>query len=106
MIPAFAVGFFTDGIWKGIAAVIAIFIVQQIDANLLYPKIVGSSTGLRAMFVLLAVIVFGYYFGILGMILAVPIASMIQLFIVRWARKRELRINKEKLQERLNGNDG
>ena len=58
------------------------------------------------MFVLLAVIVFGYYFGILGMILAVPIASMIQLFIVRWARKRELRINKEKLQERLNGNDG
>ena len=106
MIPAFAVGFFTDGIWKGIAAVIAIFIVQQIDANLLYPKIVGSSTGLRAMFVLLAVIVFGYYFGILGMILAVPIASMIQLFIVRWARKRELRIKKEKLQERLNGNDG
>lgn len=101
MIPAFAVGFFSAGIWKGLTAVLVIFIIQQIDSNILYPRIVGSSTGLRALFVLLAVIVFGYYFGIIGMIVAVPISSMIQLFVVRWARRREIKINKEKLQQRL-----
>ena len=44
--------------------------------------------------VLLAVSVFGYFGGILGMLLAVPIAGIIQVFVVKWAESREIRIKK------------
>lgn len=101
MIPAFAVTFFTDGFLKAIFVLLAMFVVQQVDANILYPKIVGSSMGLRPLFVLLSVIVFGYYMGIMGMILAVPITTILQLFIVKWAKNRERRLQEsESLQSK------
>jgi len=84
MIPAFIVGTFTGGLFEGILAVGILFIVQQIDCNIIYPKIVGTTTGLHPLFVLLAVTVAGYHSGILGMIIAVPIAGIIQVFVVKW----------------------
>lgn len=92
MIPAFLMGLFTEGFWEGALAVIILFVIQQIDANLIYPKIVGSSTGLHPLMVLLAVSVFGYFGGILGMLLAVPIAGILQVFIVRWATSKEKKL--------------
>lgn len=100
MIPAFIVGVFTDNIWTGIIAVIILFAVQQIDSNLIYPKVVGSSTGLKPLFVLLAVSVGGYYAGILGMVLAVPLASVLQLFARKWALQREKKLQ-EKVREEI-----
>lgn len=54
-----------------------IFIVtlQQFDGNLIYPRIVGKSIGLPAMWVLVAITIGGSFFGILGMLIFVPIAS-------------------------------
>lgn len=92
MVPAFLMGLFTEGFWTGAIAVIILFAIQQIDANLIYPKIVGSSTGLHPLMVLLAVSVFGYFGGILGMLLAVPIAGIIQIFVIKWATSRESKI--------------
>lgn len=89
MIPAFLMGLCTDGFWSGALAVIILLVIQQIDCNLIYPKIVGTSTGLHPLMVLLAVSVFGYFGGILGMLLAVPIAGVIQVFVKKWAAKRE-----------------
>lgn len=89
MVPAFIIGFFTDGIWQGVVAVAILFLVQQIDGSLIYPRVVGSSTGLHPLFVLLAVSVGGFYFGLAGMILAVPIAGILQIFIRRWAAAKE-----------------
>ncbi|MGI6751246.1 MAG: AI-2E family transporter [Anaerovoracaceae bacterium] len=83
MIPAAIVGIMTDGITHGLLAVALLFIVQQIDSNLIYPKVVGSNTGLHPVFILLAVTFGGYFRGILGMLLAVPIAAIIKLFIVK-----------------------
>ncbi len=100
MVPAFIVGLFTDNIWAGILAVVILFAVQQIDSNLIYPKVVGSSTGLKPLFVLLAVSVGGYYGGILGMVLAVPLASVLQLFARKWALRREKKLE-EKAREEL-----
>lgn len=106
MAPAFLVGLFTDGIWKGILAVIVLIILQQIDANLIYPRIVGSSIGLKPIFVLLAVSFGGYYGGIIGMILAVPAASILQLFIIKWAGKREQNLaSKQSLQSSADDSD-
>ncbi len=89
MVPAFLMGLFTEGFWHGVIAIVILFIIQQIDANLIYPKIVGSSTGLHPLMVLLAISVFGYFGGILGMLLAVPIAGIIQIFVVKWANGKE-----------------
>lgn len=92
MVPAFLMGLFTQGFWEGTIAVIILFVIQQIDANLIYPKIVGSSTGLHPLMVLLAVSVFGYFGGILGMLLAVPLAGIIQIFVVKWATSKEKKL--------------
>lgn len=92
MVPAFLMGLFTEGFWEGAIAVIILFVIQQIDANLIYPKIVGSSTGLHPLMVLLSVSVFGYFGGILGMLLAVPIAGIIQIFVVKWATNKEKKL--------------
>lgn len=96
MVPAFLMGLFTEGFWEGAIAVIILFVIQQIDANLIYPKIVGSSTGLHPLMVLLSVSVFGYFGGILGMLLAVPIAGVIQVFVVKWATNKENKLSVQK----------
>ena len=92
MVPAFLMGLFTVGFWEGVIAIVILFVIQQIDANLIYPKIVGSSTGLHPLMVLLSVSVFGYFGGILGMLLAVPIAGIIQIFVVKWATSKEKKL--------------
>lgn len=83
MIPAAVVALLTEGIGQAVLAVIVLFIIQQIDGNLIYPKIVGSSIGLHPVFVLIAVTVGGYYLGIVGMLIAVPIAAIIKTFIMK-----------------------
>lgn len=95
MIPAFLMGLFTGGFWHGALAVIILLIIQQIDANIIYPKVVGTSTGLHPLMILLAVSVFGYFGGILGMVLAVPSAGVIQIFVVKWANSKERKIASE-----------
>ncbi len=84
MVPAFIIGVFTDGLWQGLLAIVVLFIVQQLDATLIYPRVVGAATGIHPLFVLIAVTVGGYYFGLVGMILAVPTAGILQIFLHRW----------------------
>lgn len=82
-IPAVIVALFTGGLAKAVITLVAFIIIQQIDANLIYPKVVGSSTGLHPVFVLLAVTFGGYFWGIIGMVLAVPVVACIKQFIIR-----------------------
>ena len=89
VIPAVIVALFTDGFSKAVIVLIAFVIIQQIDANLIYPKVVGSSTGLHPVFVLLAVTFGGYFWGLFGMVLAVPVVACIKLFILRRAGEME-----------------
>jgi len=68
--------------------IIFIVILQQIEGNVIYPRVVGGSIGLPALWVLLAIIVGGGLFGILGMLLGVPTASVLyQLIIENTNRK-------------------
>lgn len=64
-----------------IAFVIIVIIVQQIDSNLIYPRVVGTSVGLPAIWVLFAITVGGGLFNVLGMIVGVPIMSIIYTVI-------------------------
>lgn len=84
MVPAFAAGALTEGFGFGAGAVVILFIVQQFDCNFIYPKVVGSTTGLHPLFILLSVSVMGYFGGIVYMILAVPLAGIISTLITKF----------------------
>ncbi|MCM1263072.1 MAG: AI-2E family transporter [Butyrivibrio sp.] len=57
--------------------IIMILIIQQVDGNIIGPKILGDSTGLSSFWVIFAITVFGGIFGILGMIVGVPIFAVL-----------------------------
>ncbi len=63
--------------WRSIWFVIFVIILQQIESNLIYPRVVGSSVGLPAIWILFAVTVGGGLFGVMGMVIGVPLMSVI-----------------------------
>lgn len=73
---------------KVIVFVIFVLILQQIEGNLIYPRVVGSSVGLPGMWVLFAVTVGGSLGGILGMLLGVPVATVIYTLIKKDINKK------------------
>lgn len=83
IVPAALVGLLTGGPSQALFAILVLIVIQQIDANIIYPRVVGSSIGLHPLFVLISVTVGGYYGGIIGMILAVPTAAIIKVFIMK-----------------------
>ena len=60
---------------KGLIFLIFIFVLQQLEGDLIYPRVVGTSTGLPPIYVFAAVTLGGILFGLAGMILAVPVVS-------------------------------
>jgi len=58
--------------------------VQQIDNNLLAPKIVGDSVGLHPVFTMLAIVIGGNMGGLIGMLTAVPVAASVKILLSRW----------------------
>lgn len=71
----------TGGLTQTIWMLIVVIILQQIDANIINPKIVGQSLKISPLLVLFAVTVGGAYFGILGMFLAVPVMAVVKIVI-------------------------
>lgn len=68
--------------------VIMFLVIQQIEGNLIYPKVVGSSIGLPGMWVLLAVAVGGDLMGIGGMLLMIPLASVLYALTREFTERR------------------
>lgn len=62
---------------KVITFIIFILILQQVEGNLIYPKVVGNSVGLPGIWVLVSVTIGGDLFGIIGMLLGLPTASVL-----------------------------
>lgn len=60
-----------------------ILVLQQFDGNILGPKILGDSTGLSPFWVMFAIIVFGKYFGFIGMFLGVPVLAIFKNIVDR-----------------------
>lgn len=68
--------------------VIMFVVIQQIENNLIYPKVVGHSIGLSGMWVLVAVAIGGEFMGVAGMFLMIPIVSVIQTLLREFASAR------------------
>lgn len=86
---------------KALLFLIFIVVLQQIEGNLIYPKVVGTSVGLPALWTLVAVTVGGSLGGIIGMFLGVPIASALYLGVKEdmEKREREHRIDSKRRQD-------
>ncbi len=80
--------------------VIMFLVLQQIEGNLIYPRVVGTSIGLPGMWVLVAVGVGGDMFGIVGMLLMIPLTSVLYALAREFTCKRVVRrgIDPEKLR--------
>lgn len=76
----------TGNIVQAIVALVCVIGAQQLDANVLQPKIVADSVGLRPIYVLLAITVGSGLFGLLGILLSVPVMAIIRMLIVDYIR--------------------
>ncbi len=87
MIPAVLITVFYSPI-KALWILIFILLLQQFDGLYLGPKILGNSVGLSPFWIILAIIIGGGTFGLLGMFLAVPIMALIKTIFERYVNKR------------------
>ena len=71
----------TGGLSQAIWMLIVVIILQQIDANIINPKIIGQSLKISPLLVIFAITVGGAYFGIIGMFLAVPAIAVIRILV-------------------------
>ena len=81
---------FVNSPLEAFAFVIYLILLQQIEGNLVFPRVVGSSIGLPGVWVLAAVTVGGGILGIPGMLLGVPLASAVYRLLGRDVRAREM----------------
>ena len=79
----------TGGWQQALIMTIVVIIVQQIDANIINPKITGNALNVSPLFVIFSVTIGGAYFGIIGMFLAVPIAVLIKLMLTDYISNKE-----------------
>ena len=86
--------FITGGLSQTIWMLIVVIVLQQIDANIINPRIVGKSLKISPLLVLFAVTFGGAYFGILGMFLAVPVIAVIKILIDDFINYREAKKKK------------
>lgn len=71
---------------KALTFLIFLLILQQVEGNLIYPKVVGKSVGLPGLWVLAAVTIGGGAFGVLGMLLGVPVCSVVYVLVQDYIR--------------------
>ena len=75
-VPSFIIILFVSPI-KALWFLIIIFIIQQLDGNVIGPKILGDSIGISAFWILFAILVAGKFLGLVGMIIGVPLFAVI-----------------------------
>lgn len=71
----------TGGFSQALVMLIVVIILQQIDANIINPKIIGDSLKISPLIVILSVSIGGAYFGVVGMFLAVPVAAVLKILV-------------------------
>lgn len=102
-VPVILVSFFVDPP-KALTALLIILVVQQLDANLLDPRIVGNNVGVSPFWIITSVTVGGNLFGVPGMVLGVPVVVLIKTIVeesveMRLIEKGICDLEKENLKE-------
>lgn len=76
---------------KAVWFVLYLLILQQVEGNLIYPKVVGKSVGLPGLLVLVAVTIGGGAFGVLGMLFSVPVCAVLYNLYLEFMQKSDPR---------------
>ena len=90
-----------DDPWKALWFIVLFLVLQQVEGNLIYPHVVGSSVGLPSIWVLAAVTVGGSLMGILGMLVFIPLCSVLYALLRQLTihRLKQRRVPAEKWRE-------
>lgn len=75
----------TESVTLGLYALILFIVIQQIESHLLIPTVMGKTTNLNPVIVLVALLMGGKIFGLIGIILAVPLAVLVQEMLRDWS---------------------
>ena len=96
---------FTGGLSEAILVLIVAIVLQQLDANILNPILLGTTLEINKVLIIASVIIGGAYFGALGMFLAVPAVKVISLivddvldYLILKKRKKEILTKKRKIK--------
>jgi len=78
----FAYAFATsDSIWTPMLVLVYYLVIQQVEGNLITPKIVGDKVDINPMFAILSLLIFGSFWGVSGVILAIPLISICKIIL-------------------------
>jgi predicted PurR-regulated permease PerM len=81
-----------EGLTAAIIMLVVLLVYQQIENNVLTPKIQGKAVNLSGFFIIVAVTLFGALLGVLGALTAVPLAATIQIFVKELTRTRRAKV--------------
>jgi predicted PurR-regulated permease PerM len=81
-----------EGIGAALIMLVVVLVYQQVENNVLTPKIQGKAVNLSGFFIIVAVTLFGALLGVLGALTAVPLAAMIQIFAQELTKERRARV--------------
>jgi predicted PurR-regulated permease PerM len=70
--------------WHGLIALIIYILVQQFESNFLVPRIMSKAVGLNPVVVIIALLIGGKLYGILGVLLGVPLAAVVSVVVEDW----------------------
>ena len=96
-VPVVLVTLLVKDVYSAIWAAVFIIFLQQLDGNIIGPKILGDSVGVSPFWVIFAIVVFGGFFGVPGMIFGVPVIAAIRMLLLDYLDDGKL--NGTKLQK-------
>ena len=92
LLPAFLIALSISPL-KALLILIAYLIIQQLEAQFLVPKIMGKAVGLSPVIIILAVLAGAKLMGVLGVVIAVPVAAAISVLLQEWPNLKRLKEN-------------
>jgi predicted PurR-regulated permease PerM len=96
-IPAIIVAF-SQGAGTGILVGVLILIIQTIEGNVIHPLVMSKAMKLHPVTILISLLIFEHFFGIMGMILAAPIVAVLKIIFV-WLEEKYKVYRKKRLEE-------
>ncbi len=100
-IPAIFLGFTFPvfSFWRGIAVLILYIIIQQVENNIIVPQVMKKQVGLNPVVIIIVMLIGARLIGIIGMILAIPVATAVSVIVKDFIHQSELPQIKVKLDE-------
>jgi predicted PurR-regulated permease PerM len=85
-----------EGVGAALIMLVVVLAYQQVENNLITPKVQGKAVNLSAFFIIVAVTLFGALLGVLGALTAVPLAATIQIFVLELTKARREKVAQAK----------